>query len=142
MKLFLGEYEPNITEGNRLALPKKIRECLGGENLILTRGFENCIAGYRQDTWQEQSEARSTQSTDSQKNRQLHRYLFSGAAELMVDRQGRVVIPSNLLDYARVSQSDNQTMVVGVGDHFEIWNKADWQSYLTKISQEVGKDEQ
>jgi len=137
---FLGEYTPSLTEGSRIALPKKIRDSLDGSRVVLTRGFENCIAGYRKDTWEKQANERASQSTDNLRVRQLHRYLFSGALELSVDRQGRVVLPANLMEYANISEGSDSAVVIGVGDHFEIWDKGRWKQYLTKISEEVGKE--
>jgi len=138
MDYFTGEFSPNLTEGNRLSLPKRVRDRLGEDGVILTRGFDGCIFGYRRDAWYQKAYQQAEQPADDSRARKLKRYIFSGAADLSVDKQGRVVIPNNLLEYAEIGEI---TSVVGVGDHFEIWNRQKWEGQLVKISEEVDKDE-
>lgn len=136
MKMFLGEYTPNITEGSRLALPKKLRDQIQGEEVILSRGFEKCIFIYSKDDWmQEASKQVENPITDS-KTRDIKRYMFSSAAEVVIDTQGRIVLPGNLKDYAAIS---NSVSVIGAGDHIEIWAEENWNSHLNKISKELSE---
>ena len=51
MKMFLGEYQPNITDGSRISLPKKLREQIEGDEVILSKGFERCIFVYDKEDW-------------------------------------------------------------------------------------------
>jgi MraZ protein len=137
LQLFLGEYQPNITGGARIALPKKIRQVVGNEkSIILIRGFEECISGYTKDYWQKESEKALESSVSDRKSRLLKRYMFSGAFELEFDSQGRVVIPKSLMDYANLKDGETCTFI-GAGDHFEIWNKEKWDSSLLSIEKEI-----
>lgn len=136
-QLFLGEYQPNVTRGSRIALPKKIREPLGkGKKVVLARGFEGCISGYSKDFWQIESGKALSEPGFSRKGRMLKRYMFSGAFELGFDSQGRVVLPKALMDYSQIKMS-SEVVLIGAGDHFEIWNKQNWENNLKKIEGEL-----
>lgn len=135
IKMFLGEYRPNITEGGRLALPKKIREQVRGEGLILSRGFEKCLFGYDREDWTAEAEKQVALPISDPSVRTLKRYMFSGAAEVEFDDQGRVVLPQSLKEYAQIG---SEVVVIGAGDHFEIWNQANWQEHLKSIESNFG----
>ncbi|MCX6784044.1 MAG: division/cell wall cluster transcriptional repressor MraZ [candidate division WWE3 bacterium] len=129
MKLFLGEYQQNFI-GTRLAIPKKLREQVEGENFILAKGFEKCLFGYSVNTWEKMSAQQETALISDSKARDLRRYLYSGAQELQFDAQGRVVVPESLRTYADLGE---EAVVIGAGDHFEIWDAKFWKSHLTAL---------
>lgn len=132
--MFLGEYKPNITEGSRLALPKKLRDQIKGDDAILAKGFEKCIFVYDKDAWITETQKQIDSSITDLKSRDLKRFMFSGATEAIIDAQGRIVLPAALKDYAEVSKN---TTVIGAGDHFEIWDPTNWNNYLEKITKEL-----
>lgn len=135
MKMFLGEYSPNITSGNRIALPKKHREQLNGEAVVLSKGFEKCILVYDINDWSERVERQvDNLSSEGIKRSNLERYIYTSAAEASVDSQGRLVIPSELKDYAQIK---GKTSVIGVGDHVEIWDSMVWEQHLKNISEKI-----
>jgi len=136
-RLFLGEYQPNLTKGARLALPKKIREVFGENNrIILSRGFENCIFGFTPDAWEIESQKNLDASTGDKRSRMLKRYLFSGSYEIDLDAQGRVVLPKSLLTYSGL-QEESGAMLIGAGDHFEIWDKDSWGKIFETLEGQV-----
>lgn len=132
--MFLGEYQPNITEGNRIALPKKLREQIVGNRIILAKGFEKCIFLYDSKDWVNEWQKQVENPITDYKTRELKRYIFSGAVEVELDEQGRFVIPQSLRSYADLGL---EVVVIGAGDHVEIWNKNEWDTHLEKISQEL-----
>ena len=134
MKMFLGEYQPNITEGSRLALPKKLRDQIAGDEVILSRGFEKCIFIYAKEDWVSEASKQIENPITDSKTRDIKRYMYSSAAESAIDTQGRVVLPANLKQYAAI---DKKTTVIGAGDHIEIWDSAEWETHLAKISKEL-----
>lgn len=134
MKMFLGEYQPNITEGSRIALPKKLREQIKGEDVILSKGFEKCIFVYDKEDWVAEAQKQVENPISDSRTRELKRYMYSGAVETTVDSQGRVVIPNNLKDYAQVKK---KVFVIGAGDHIEIWDFENWAAHSEKISQSL-----
>jgi MraZ protein len=132
MKMFLGEYQPNITEGSRISLPKKLRDQIEGDDVILSKGFERCIFVYDKEDWLNEAQKQVENPITDSKTRELKRYMFSGASETTIDSQGRIVLPGNLKDYAKI---DKKAVVIGAGDHIEIWDLDTWGDYSQRISQ-------
>jgi len=132
--MFLGEFQQNITEGCRLALPKKIREKIAGMDVILSKGFEKCIFGYAPSDWEVESLKQLGSPISDARSRNLKRYMYSGASEVAMDRQGRFVLPGNLKSYAGINE---KVVVLGAGDHFEIWEESVWTENLKEIEREV-----
>ncbi len=135
-QLFLGEYQPNLVSGSRMALPKQIRDVLPEGKVILSRGFEHCIFGFSKSFWEEESKKALAGPISDKKSRILRRYMFSGAFEVSFDKQGRVVVPKNLLMYADIRKGGT-ILLIGAGDHFEIWNKRSWEKNIKKIEKEL-----
>jgi MraZ protein len=135
MRMFLGEYQPNITEGSRIALPKKLRDQIRGEELILSKGFEKCIFVYDKEDWVSEAQKQVDNPITDAKTRDLKRYMFAGATEAGIDTQGRIVLPTSLKDYAGIAK---ETSVIGAGDHIEIWELDAWQKHLATISENIG----
>ncbi len=131
MKMFLGEYQPNLTDGSRLALPKKLREQILGDEIVLSRGFEKCIFVYDKADWMLETQKQVDNPITDSRTRDLKRYMFSSASDCKLDSQGRLVLPSNLQGYAELSKN---ITVIGAGDHIEIWNTENWSEYFTKLS--------
>ena len=134
MRLFLGEYQPNITEGSRIALPKKLRDQIRGEDVIMSRGFEQCIFVYDKEDWVLESNKQIDNPITDARTRDLKRFMYAGAVESGIDTQGRIVLPAALKNYAGI---DKKTAVIGAGDHIEIWNFDSWSAHLEKISGEL-----
>jgi MraZ protein len=134
MRMFLGEYTPNITEGSRIALPKKLREQIRGEEVILSRGFEKCVFIYDREDWEIEAQKQIENPITEAKTRDMKRYMYSGATDTVIDFQGRIVIPTNLKIYAGLKKG---VAVIGAGDHIEIWDIENWEQRLEKISEEV-----
>ncbi|HLB51759.1 MAG TPA: division/cell wall cluster transcriptional repressor MraZ [Patescibacteria group bacterium] len=137
MRMFLGEYQPNITEGSRIALPKKLRDQIRGEEVILLRGFEQCIFLYDKEDWVNEANKQIENPITDPKFRNLKRYLYANAAEMSIDAQGRVVLPSSLKNYAGI---DKKSTVIGAGDHIEIWDTDIWNAHLEKISEDFAQE--
>jgi len=131
--MFLGTYPVSFSKDkNRLALPAKIRNELSGQAAVLTRGFEGCILGYDKREWEKSVNRELETPITEERGRDIRRYLFSAAAIVKFDRQGRIVIPTMLADYAQLAE---KLVVVGAGDHFEIWEESLWKKHLNKINQ-------
>lgn len=129
--VFFGEYSISVTEGGRIAIPKKIRENLKGDVFVLTKGFDICLAGYDKEDWNKRTQALLEVSLLDKENIDKRRMLFSGANEIVIDDQGRLVIPKALSEYMGLSNS--RVRIVGVGDHFEIWDESRWNEYVKNI---------
>ena len=135
--MFLGEYQLKFSGKGRIVLPWKMRENLGEDTeIILSRGFEGCIWGFSKKGFEEESKRQLEISATEERARMLRRYLFSGSVPVELDSQGRFVIPSALLTYAKVM---NEVIVIGTGDHFEIWNKKIWEKHIKEVEREYGR---
>lgn len=129
--MFLGEYHTNFTGQGRAVLPKKFRQELSGEKLIvLSRGLDGCIWGFPIGAWEKEAGKQIEVSATDKQARDLRRYLFSAAESIQLDSQGRFVIPKNLLIYAGLTE---EVVLIGAGDHFEIWSPSLWQKALEEI---------
>ncbi len=129
--VFFGEYEVSFTAPGRIVLPKKIRELIRGNIFILSKGFDACLAGYNREDWEERSKILMEVSLLEKENLDKKRFLFASTVYLEIDDQGRFVIPRNLLEHASLN---GKAYIVGVGDHFEIWNKKRWEEYINQIT--------
>lgn len=129
--VFFGEFSVSVTEGGRVVIPKKIRENLKGETFILTKGFDLCLAGYDKEDWLKRTQSLMEVSILDKENIERKRLIFSGAAEISIDDQGRFVLPKALLQYLNLT---GETLkIIGVGDHFEIWDEKKWEEYLKTL---------
>lgn len=124
--MFLGEYEYTVDEKGRLAIPARFREELG-EGVIITRGFDRCLYGFPRPFWETLAQQVTSVGFAQTDARQVQRLLFSGAAELIFDRQGRVLLPTNLRQYAELGE---QAVVAGLNRYFEIWTPERWGQQL------------
>ena len=137
MSLFLGEYNPNITAGSRIVLPKKHRDEIKGDVVILSKGFEGCIFVFGKEDWVDLVQNRIEKRRGDANLEEFERYIYPSAVEVSIDLQGRIVIPSNLLDFAGVNK---EASVIGVGDHVEIWNRGTWVEYRDRVLEKWRKN--
>ncbi len=128
--MLLGEYEHTIDEKNRLTLPAKFRRAFA-DGIFVTRGLDPCLYAYTRGDWERLvNEHVATLDPLSKEGRRLQRFFFSGAAEAELDRQGRVMIPAPLLEYAQLARD---VVVAGVRDRVEIWDRARWREELAEV---------
>ena len=128
--VFYGEYSVSITAGGRIALPKKVRELLTNNLFVVTKGFGSCLAGYDKRDWEERADTLLDVSLLDMDQIGKRRSLFSSTVYIELDDQGRAVLPNGLLQFADL---DTKAVIVGVGDHFEIWNTKRWSDYMSTI---------
>ncbi len=124
--MFTGEYRHSLDVKNRLIVPSKIREVMG-DKIIITRGLDGCLFGYHLSEWNKLTEKLNSLPFTKKDARNFARFFTSGAITLEFDKQGRVVIPSYLLDYANIKKD---AIIVGVLNRIEIWSLDKWESFL------------
>ena len=128
--MFLGSYTPSFDRlSRRVALPKKIRDYLATSEVILSFGFEKCLFGFDTKAWQNQADKQLSQPLTERGPRNLRRFIFANATYVLLDDQGRFVIPDSLLKFAKI----RRPIIVGAGDHFEIWDARLWVKELTRL---------
>ena len=134
--MFLGEYRTKFTGKGRVILPHKFRQELKSREVILSRGFENCIWGFDLTDFEAEAKKQLEISATEERARYMRRYLFSGSESVELDAQGRIIIPSALLDFASVKK---EVVIIGAGDHFEIWDVKRWKKHIRKIERSHGR---
>lgn len=130
--VFFGEYSVSFTGQGRLVLPKKIRELLKGNTFVITKGFDTCLAGYDNQDWETRASSLMGVSLLDKDNIGKRRSLFASASYIEIDDQGRFVVPKSLLSLVT---KKNKAVIIGVGDHFEIWDEDKWNEYNKQIEQ-------
>ena len=128
--MFLGEYKLKFTGKGRLLLPRKMRDEVAGKQIVLSRGFDGCIFGYDLESWEKEAKKQLEVSNTEERARYLRRYMFSASVSVELDSQGRFVIPSALLIFAKLKRD---IVIIGAGDHFEVWNHDNWTKQLKKM---------
>lgn len=129
--MFIGEYQHNIDQKGRIIVPAKFRELVGSV-MYVTRGFEGCLSVYTQEDWMKVIDDLNKLPRTDANARRYARYLTGQAAECEYDSQGRIRIPSPLIEAASL---DKACVVVGVNDHFEIWDDGAWRAYADDASE-------
>lgn len=129
--MFLGQYERNLDDKGRLAIPTELRSAVG-TGAVLTRSFDNCLCIYPAAKWESLARAVDDLPQVRPEVRDLARSLFGSAVNCEFDRQGRVGIPAFLREHASLQ---SETVIVGVNSRVEIWAKEAWlreqQKYAT-----------
>lgn len=117
--MFMGEYSHSIDIKGRLIMPAKFREKLGDE-FVISKGQDKCLYVRSKEEWEHFEEELAKLPTINKEARYFVRFFLAGATTCEVDKQGRILIPSVLREYAEL---DKDVIVVGGTDHIEIWNK-------------------
>jgi MraZ protein len=128
--MLLGEYEHALDDKNRITLPAKFRQEFA-DGVFVVRGIDPCLLVYPPGGWHRLVDERlAGLDPFSREARQMSRFLFSGATETDVDRQGRIMLPASLVGYAKLKR---EVVVAGVQDHVELWEPSAWRRELTEV---------
>jgi MraZ protein len=130
--MFLGEFSHNLDEKGRLTIPAKFRDELAG-GLVVTRGIDRCLSVYPRQVWDGLAEQIAKLPLSQRSARDFGRLIFSGAADFIPDRQGRVLIPQGLRDYAEL---DSDAIIIGLFDRLEIWNPNNWTNVKANVEED------
>lgn len=131
--MFLGEFEYSCDEKNRVRIPNKFRIYLKGE-FILTKGNDGCIFALPKDYFSSILQKTNELPMFSSIAQKPLRLLFSSACEVEEDKQGRLLIPSNLKSFANIKKD---VVFVGAGSRIELWSKENWIKYKNKINENL-----
>lgn len=119
----MGEYNHTIDTKGRLIVPSKFREALGDE-FVVTKGLDGCLFVYDNKEWSAFEEKLKALPLMNKESRKFVRFFLAGAANVEVDKQGRILIPSVLREFAEL---DKDVVLVGVASRIEIWSKKKWE---------------
>jgi MraZ protein len=127
--MLLGEHDHSLDDKNRLTLPAKLRGAFE-DGVVVTRGLDGCLYAYPRPAWAQLAERIQELDPLAEAGRKMRRHFFSGAANGELDKQGRLVIPTSLLESAGIRR---EVTVAGVYDHLEIWDRAKWRTQLHEV---------
>ena len=119
----MSEYSHSIDAKGRVIIPAKFREELG-ETFVVTQGLDGCLFAFPNSEWQEFEEKLKALPMANRDARKFVRFFLAGAALAEVDKQGRILIPSVLREFAAL---EKDVVLVGVGTRVEIWDKKRWE---------------
>ena len=124
--MFMGEYNHTIDAKGRLIVPAKFREILG-DNFIVTKGLDGCLFVYPNDEWTRFEEKLKSLPLTNKNARQFTRFFRAGAAACEVDKQGRILLPQVLREFASL---EKDVVLVGVASRIEIWSRERWDESM------------
>ena len=119
----MGEYNHTIDTKGRLIIPSKFRETLG-DSFVVTKGLDGCLFVYNNTEWASFEEKLKTLPLMNKESRRFVRFFLAGAANVETDKQGRILLPTVLREFAAL---DKDVVLAGVGTRIEIWNKDRWE---------------
>lgn len=131
--LLIGEYEHTLDEKKRVSLPKQFRSALG-KKIVMTRGLDNCLVVFNPKAWEAMSRRLQNLSFVNPDTRAFSRFMLSGAAETEVDPAGRILVPDHQKEYAGLKR---EVIFAGISDRVEIWDKARWSAYKSRIEKDA-----
>ena len=121
--MFMGEYNHTVDAKGRVIVPSKFREQLG-EEFVVTKGLDGCLFAYENTEWKALEEKLHALPLTNANARKFSRFFLAGATMCEVDKQGRILLPAVLREFAKI---DKDAVLVGVGSRIEIWDKATWE---------------
>jgi transcriptional regulator MraZ len=126
--VFLGTHNPRLDEKGRLILPARFREELAG-GVVITKGQERCLYVFTTTEFQRIAGQLNEVPVTNKTARAYSRVFFAGAHDEVPDKQGRVMIPAHLREYAGL---DRDLVVIGASTRVEIWDPQAWAAYLDR----------
>ena len=128
--MLIGEYEHSLDAKGRLIMPAKLRDDIG-EKFIITKGLDGCLFGFSLEEWKNFEQKLRSLPISNKDARAFSRFLFAGAIDCEIDKQGRFLISSNLREFAELTK---EVVIVGMDSRIEIWSKEKWQHTDDDIS--------
>lgn len=126
--MFMGQYNHSIDAKGRVIIPAKFREKLG-DTFVVTKGLDDCLYGYPYEEWRIFEDKLATLPLSNKNARKFSLFFLAGAAECELDKQGRILLPTVLREFAGLDK-DKEVVLIGSGAKIEIWNKDRWEAFL------------
>lgn len=123
--MFIGEFNHTVDVKGRINIPAKFREQLN-ETFFITKGLDECLFVFPEDEWRMFEDKLKGLPLTNKNARAFVRLFFAGATECSFDKQGRIIVPGNLREYAHL---EKDVKVIGVGTRVEVWSNQTWENY-------------
>lgn len=127
--MFMGRYNHTIDSKGRLSIPSKYREILGDE-FVVSKGMDGCLFVYADEDWKAFEAKLSSLPLINQEARQFARFFLSGAQYVTVDKQGRILMPQDLREFAGL---EKDVVLAGTGGRIEIWSLEKWNANSEQV---------
>ena len=135
--MFKGEFKHTVDTKGRLIIPSKFREYLG-EEFVVTKGLDGCLFAYDNQEWEAFEQKLRALPLNKKDNRIFARHFLAGASDVEVDKQGRILLPPNLREFAGLVKD---VVLVGMGNRIEIWDQDKWRdAQLDEDDEETMED--
>ena len=128
---FHGQYLHRVDPQGRVAVPARFREVFRA-GIYLTKGLDPCVWAFSLQSWEAWSGTIAAMSPTRRQARVLRRMVFGGAYDLQLDRQGRVLVPPPLRQYANLT---DEVMLIGAGNFLELWDRRRWEEELPHLEE-------
>ncbi|MDD2807106.1 MAG: division/cell wall cluster transcriptional repressor MraZ [Patescibacteria group bacterium] len=132
--MFIGEYQHNIDEKGRLAVPAKFRQKLA-KGAVVTKGLDDCLFLYTREEWEKLAEKLAALPISKANTRAFSRLMLAGAMDVDIDKQGRMLIPDYLRNYAAMKK---KVVITGLYSRLEIWDEDKWNRYKKGTEKKSG----
>ena len=133
--MFIGEYQHNLDEKGRLAVPKKFRADLN-KGAIVTKGLDNCLFLYTKSEWKNLADKLANLPFSQSNTRAFARLMLAGAMDVDIDKQGRIILPEYLRTFAGLNKN---IVVAGLYNRLELWDQKKWEEYKTLTEKDSNK---
>ncbi len=127
--MFIGEYKHNLDDKGRLAIPSKFRDALA-EGAVVTRGLDTSLFLFPKEEWDKLAEKLASLPLGQSNSRAFARLMLAGAMDVLLDTQGRVVLPEYLREYAGMKKN---IILAGLYNRLELWDEEKWNIYKKKV---------
>ena len=131
--MFMGRYNHTIDPKGRLSIPSKYREILGDE-FVVSKGMDGCLFVYADEDWKAFEAKLASLPLVNEDARQFARFFLSGAQYVTVDKQGRILVPQDLREFAGL---EKDVVLAGTGGRIEIWSLEQWNAINSQV--DIGK---
>ena len=132
--MLVGSYQHNIDAKGRLIMPAKYREHVG-PTFIVSLGFDNCVRAYSPEEWEKFKAKIDALPDEDEDVLMIKNVIYSNSAECEVDKQGRILIPQNLRNYANLTSG---VMIIGMSNCIDIWDSNNWNDKYGSIDRNLG----
>ena len=133
--MFIGEYKHTLDEKGRLAIPVKYRFDLG-QGAVVTRGLDSSLFLFPKEEWDKLAEKLAGLPLGQSNSRAFARLMLAGAMDVEIDKQGRLVLPEYLRQYAGLQKT---VILAGLFNRLEIWDLARWETYKKETEHDASE---
>ena len=129
--MFIGEYQASIDDKGRISIPAKFRPLLKSK-IVVTRGLDSSLFLYNLDEWKKLAQKLASLPISTANTRAFSRLMLAGAMDCDIDKQGRIILPGYLKEFAKINK---KAVITGLYNRIEIWSEELWQAYKIQTEQ-------